>query len=233
MDGNERRKCPFAENAETMQGAGGCDIEQVAIGVVVVSVCVGVGKDHSIELEAFRERHGDDQRALKIFVLQTQLVHVGAGFELAVERLGGGFGFGDQADAAIIFRATAVDLLHETGKPSAVITESLTAHSVAVTVEGFDLRRLVKKVQGECENLAGAAEAFRERVAQAVFFVENGGDMVVERSVSALRQTLVDIAEDGEFGIWKKLVKNLELQRRVILPSSMITWRMRRQARLP
>ena len=41
-----------------MQGAGGCDIEQVAIGVVVVSVCVGVGKDHSIELEAFRERHG-------------------------------------------------------------------------------------------------------------------------------------------------------------------------------
>ena len=41
--------------------------------------------------------------------------------------------------------------------------------------------------------------------------------MVVERSVSALRQTLVDIAEDGEFGIWKKLVKNLELQRRVIL----------------
>lgn len=160
MDGNERRKCPFAENAETMQGAGGCDIEQVAIGVVVVSVCVGVGEDHSIELEAFRERHGDDQRALKIFVLQTQLVHVGAGFELAVERLGGGFGFGDQADAAIIFRATAVDLLHETGMPSAVITESLTAHSVAVTVEGFDLRRLVKKVQGECENLAGAAEAF-------------------------------------------------------------------------
>ena len=88
-----------------------------------------------------------------------------------------------------------------------MIAESLTAHSVAVTVEGFDLRRFRQEVQGECENLAGAAEAFRERVAQAVFFVENGGDMVVERSVSALRQTLVDIAEDGEFGIWKKLVK--------------------------